>query len=143
MLWSDAWILLATVYAAGKESASLDEVIGAADYIQHAIVTFEEMEGALDRLTTGDFIVFSNGRLSPSQKTLEYYESISKQKRRVLDEQQNIEDFIGAQRWQPGDDPTQANKGASFPDLDRSEFDAAIQAYISKAEKIIERIMKK
>ena len=131
MLWSDAWILLATIYVAREQPAPMDEVIGAADYIQHAIVTFEEMEGALDRLTAGGFLSHTDVKLAPSEKTAEFYASITRPRRSVHAEQKDLEKFIGVQGgWAA--DPRQANQGAEFPELTRSAFDAAVATYLGR-----------
>ena len=131
MLWSDAWILLATIYVAREQPAALDEVIGAADYIQHAIVTFEEMEGALHRLTASGFLSYTDGKLAPSEKAAEFYASITRPRRSAHAEQKDLEKFIGAQGWS-GADPRRANQGAEFPELARSAFDAAVATYLGR-----------
>ena len=131
MLWSDAWILLATLYVARKQPAAMDEVIGAADYIQHAIVTFEEMEGALHRLTASGYLRYADGKLAPSTKTAEFYASITRPRRSANAEQKDLEKFIGAQGWSAGD-PRSANQGAEFPELTRSVFDAAVATYLGR-----------
>jgi hypothetical protein len=135
MIWSDAWFLLATIYAARESSAPLSEVIAAADYIQHAIFTFEETEGALARLTENGYLVFSAGNLSPSEKTNEFYRSITKSRRKALDEQKDLEKFIGATAWDPKFDLKLSNAGVVFHDLTPQLFDDAVQAYIGKHKK--------
>ena len=132
MLWSDAWILLATLYAAREQSAPLADVIGAADGIQHAIVTFEEMEGALGRLTADGYLVYSDGTLTPSDTTLDFYRAITKPRRRILDEEKDLEKFIGATPWSRESHPKLANAGVSFPELSRGQFDAAVKLYFGR-----------
>jgi hypothetical protein len=136
MLWSDAWVLLATIYAARDKPAPLEDVIAAADFIQHAIVTFEEMEGALDRLISSGYLLYSEGNLSPSEKTLEFYRSITKPQRKVHDEEKDLERFIGSQAWEPEYHPQSANVGVSFPALTRPAFDAAVKSYLGRHPKL-------
>lgn len=57
----DAWILLATLYAAGPRGASLSDIIAAADAIEHAIPTYEEVHGAMARLQAAG-VVLCRGR---------------------------------------------------------------------------------
>ena len=132
MLWSDAWILLATLYAARKQPAPLAEVIGAADMIQHAIVTFEEMEGALGRLTANGYLIYSGGKLMPSDATLDFYRTITKPRRPMHDEERDLEKFIGATPWDRKTHPMSANIGVSFPELSRAQFDAAVNSYLGR-----------
>ena len=72
--WSDAWLLLAVVWSTrgGQSSASLDEVIGAGDAIDHAIFNFEELDGGIARLGAGNLIVVDGGtfHLSSDGKSL-------------------------------------------------------------------------
>ena len=43
LVWTDAWLLHAILLAATQDGkASLDEVVGAADMIQHAMLTCRE-----------------------------------------------------------------------------------------------------
>ena len=55
-LWSDAWLLQAVALAARQAPATLAEVIGAADAVQHALLTDDELHGGLVRLTGGGFV---------------------------------------------------------------------------------------
>jgi hypothetical protein len=129
--WSDAWILLATVYMGRKRPALLSDVIAVADYINHDIVTFEEMEGALARLTAGGFLVDRGGRLSPSRKTMAFYRSVTTPRRPVLTEMGDLQKLLGASDWNPSVGPKDGNRGVSYPSLTRERFDQAVQDYLS------------
>ena len=133
--WSDAWILLAIIYAGKEEAATLSEVVGAADYIQHAIVTFQELEGALARLTKNQLIIDNDGRYSPSGKIITFYKSTTKPRRPVLKEQGDVQRFIGASSWSPTSSPQDANRGASYPPLTLALYEKAVQGYLSRMKK--------
>ncbi len=47
--WSDAWVLWSIATSAGP-STTLRQLIAAADYINHAVPTYDELAGALRRL---------------------------------------------------------------------------------------------
>jgi hypothetical protein len=134
--WSDAWILLATVYMGRKRPALLSDVIAVADYINHAIVTFEEMEGALARLTEGGFLVDRGGKLSPSRKTMAFYRSVTTPRRPVLKEKEDLQKLLGASDWNPSVLPKDANRGVSYPSLTRELFDQAVQEYLSMSSTV-------
>ncbi len=134
--WSDAWILLATVYSARGQPAVLPEVIAAADYIQHAIVTYEEMEGALARLTAGGLIVDISGKLAPSQETINFYNTLGTARRPVLEEERDIERFLNASSWNPSVKPNEANRGVSYPSLSQERYNEAVQEYLSRFPKL-------
>jgi len=55
-LWSDAWLLQAIAVASGQKPALLSEILGAADAVNHAMPTDDELHGALVRLTAGGFV---------------------------------------------------------------------------------------
>ena len=48
-VWSDAWVLW-SIAAGSTESTSLQQLISAADYVNHAVPTYDELAGALGRL---------------------------------------------------------------------------------------------
>jgi hypothetical protein len=55
-LWSDAWLFQAIALASQAGPARLSQVIGAADGVNHALPTVDELHGALVRLTAGGFV---------------------------------------------------------------------------------------
>lgn len=67
----DAWILLAMLLSCGEEGCHLEQIIGAADYIDHGIPTLEQMHGALNRLASGKLIKKRQGRFWLTERTLE------------------------------------------------------------------------
>jgi hypothetical protein len=132
---SDAWILLAIVYAGKDNAATLSGVIAAADYIQHAVVTFQELEGALARLTAGLYIIDRNGNYAPSEKTLSFYRSVTKPRRPVLNEEDDMQNFIGAPPWSPSCKPQDANRGVAYPALTSQLYETAVEEYLTRMKK--------
>ncbi len=55
-LWSDAWLFQSIALASQSGPATLSQIIGAADAVNHALPTADELHGALARLTTGGFV---------------------------------------------------------------------------------------
>jgi hypothetical protein len=66
--WSDAWLLLAIVYANQNGGATLDRIIAAGDAINHAIFTKAEFESGLVRLTRSGFIAEKDGHFVPTER---------------------------------------------------------------------------
>jgi hypothetical protein len=60
---ADAWILCA---ATGDRPATLRELISAADYLNCAIPTLDELNGAMVRLTAAGLVEVSDRCVSPS-----------------------------------------------------------------------------
>jgi hypothetical protein len=61
-LWSDAWIFQAIALASKTGAATLAQVFGAADGVNHALPTNDELHGALLRLTGGGPVEETDGR---------------------------------------------------------------------------------
>jgi hypothetical protein len=97
-LWSDAWLLLAILYASREEGgASLDQVTAAGDYINHAIFTTDELEGGLGRLSAGGFIKEKKGLFSVTNKVLQAYQKTTTPRRQVYKELEDMERFLNIQ----------------------------------------------
>lgn len=52
----DAWLLLAILIANKKGGVSLDKIISAGDFIQHSILTFDEIKSGINRLMTNKLV---------------------------------------------------------------------------------------
>jgi len=130
-IWSDALILLAVIYAGREKPAALSDVIAAADYIQHAIVSYEEMEGALARLTAGGYIINDGGVLTPSDKTITYFLSITKPRRSVQKDKEDIEKFLGVVPPYSELESQSIKQTPSYPSLTRDLFNKAVEDYLS------------
>lgn len=139
-VFSDAWILLSIIYTGSKEPTGLSNMISAADSINHAIPTFEETEGAMARLTAGGYIIENDGKLSPSEKTMIFYNSVTKPRRRVLTELEDVEKLLDISHPLPHDCRS-ANIGVSYPWLTRKIFNDAIGEYTERAKNILGRLL--
>jgi len=95
-VWSDAWILLAIIYT-GKQGGDLQTIIGAADYINHAIPNEEELKGAFARLTEGEMIKEQNGKFKASAKVMKAYSRTHTERRAALKEFEDMEIFLASQ----------------------------------------------
>ena len=99
-LWSDAWLLQSIVLASGDGPATLAQVIGAADAVNHALLTADELHGGLARLTTGGFVVETNGRfaetaLVPAVTATQIRTSGLQRGRQIASK------FLDAEEWTP------------------------------------------
>lgn len=59
---NDGWILMSVFLTHGASGATLDELIGAADAMNHAIPTRGELSRSLTRLASCGVLAESNGR---------------------------------------------------------------------------------
>jgi hypothetical protein len=94
-LWSDAWLLLAILYASREEGgASLKQVTAAGDYINHAIFNGDELAGGLSRLSAGGLIREKRGLFSVTSKVSQAYEKTSARRRYVYKELEDMVRFL-------------------------------------------------
>ena len=98
-LWSDAWLLLAILYASREEEggASLERVTAAGDYINHAIFTGDELAGGLSRLAASGCIKEKRGLFSVTNKVLQAYEKTHTPRRHVYKELEDMVRFLNIQ----------------------------------------------
>jgi hypothetical protein len=92
---SDAWLLLAVIYASRHHPASLGEILMLGDYINHTGFTQEELDGGFYRLKVGDWINRSGAFFSVSEKTSTLYQSISRKELSARDELGALEAALG------------------------------------------------
>ncbi len=135
-LWSDVWLLQAIYYASRVEPARLSLVIGAADFINHAIMMYEELSGGLARLDREGLVVVDTGRweLSCSEMALAYIRS-REQLRHVHDLGREIERWLEAApyaRKKPAHSPSD---DLHYPGLSKETFDAAVDEYLKGLKK--------
>ncbi len=142
-LWSDAWFLLAVIYAGKEQPAALSDIIAVADFINHAIITFEETEGALARLTAGGFIIDAGTKISPTEKTMSFYKSSTKRRHPVLNELEDIGKLLQISDMSSSFKPQDANRGVSYPSLTHEQYNEAVRNYDSRLSKLQTRVKKK
>jgi len=121
--WSDAWLLLAIIYAAGNSGASLRYIVGAGDYINHAIFTLDELRGGLIRLITGGFIREQDGNFAATEMTLESYRRTTTPRRAALKELADLEELLKASG------STEQNNRQKSLRLSKKRYDKAVKEY--------------
>jgi hypothetical protein len=124
--WSDAWLFLAIGYSNEKGECSLARVIGVADAIQHAVLTWEEVDGGLFRLGKAGYATVRDGKVGLTQQGRAIVEGL--QRKEVLDRQDELASAIGAPTW-TAHDPTGARDPHQPQIIAREEFQAAVSQY--------------
>jgi hypothetical protein len=102
---SDAWIFLSLNNVEG--GTSLEDLIAKADWINHAIPTEAEVEGAINRLAKAGLVDFQNSNLFLTHAGKELHEYIHSQGRSVLKLWERLEKHLNT---------------ASFPFVEVSDF---------------------
>jgi hypothetical protein len=118
---SDAWVLLAIIYASRSGPATLDKIIAAGDAINVAIFLPNELEGGLARLTAGGYITEHDGTFAPTDKALAYSGS-SRYRRAMLKELRDVQRMLASRSTEPPD-------GVKYPGFLEVAYDEAIEKY--------------
>jgi len=125
-LHSDGWLLLSVIYASlDTSTAALTDVIAAADYINHAIITRGELETGFSRLIAAGYITQSGDGFSVSEAVKTFWQTTGSKHRQALKSWDAVAAFIGAPGWAPGPLPdTSDERYASSTD-----YAVALEAY--------------
>jgi hypothetical protein len=118
---SDAWVLLAIIYAHRWGPATLDKIIAAGDAINVAIFLPNELEGGLARLTDGGYITEHERTFAPTDKALAYSGS-SRHRRAMLKELRDVQRMLTSRSTEPPD-------GVKYPGFSEVGYDEAIEKY--------------
>jgi hypothetical protein len=94
---TDAWLLLAIVYASRDEPATLEQIIDAGDAINHASFTQAELEGGLARLVAGGYIAKKGGSHSLCSGSL-MDRGLGLGRRAMRDELDDVSSMLRVQR---------------------------------------------
>lgn len=138
LLHSDSWLLLATIYATqAKPGAPLTEIIAAADYINHAIITRGELETGFSRLISAGHLTQSGGNFSVSDAVNAFWRTTGSKHQQALKAWDALAAFIGTPAWAPGPLPDTPEEHY----VTRTHYAGAVESYQrrmrqrSKAEK--------
>ena len=127
-VWPDAWLLTAIGCRLSVDEVSLAELIARADGIQHAVPTFDEMDGGLARLREAG-LVNLNGlcvRLTPAG--LELLARSASPRKPLLAWQEDLERELRAAPWSRSYDPADARRGPGLPPaITCEEYDSVLR----------------
>ena len=102
--WSDAWFLLAVSYVSRSgEPARMSAVIGAADYINHAILTVAEIKSATFKLTRDQWITFDAGEYTATRKMIDRFSTLPAKS--PMSQLEIVESWLGATSFDGNYDP--------------------------------------
>src|SRR5262245_58369888 len=122
--FSDSWVLLATVYAGCDAPADLWWVVAEADFINHAILTYEEVSGSLARLVRLGMIHADGDRFAPAAEVLG---TLPRGRSAVHTDLRRIEKLLRSRSAVPERDPFS---------LSRTAYDAAVSRYTQEADRV-------
>jgi hypothetical protein len=123
--WSDAWLLLAIIYANKQGAATLDKIIAAGDAINVAIFTAAELESGLARLARSGFIEENAGLFAPSTKT-QFHTKLGHTRRSIHNKLKDVEKLLGCPSALD-DQPSEDN--LRYSGFSLSVYEDAVESY--------------
>jgi hypothetical protein len=129
--WSDAWLLLAIIYA-GKEGANLERIIEVGDGIDHSIFNPDELESGLARLSANGYIREKHGVFSAKSKVMTAFLKTTSPRSYIHKDLERIEKLIGAASYS-SDQPHRNN--LKYPGFSMAAYTEAVSRYIERATK--------
>jgi hypothetical protein len=109
-----------------KEASSLARVIGTADAIQHAVLTWEEVDGGLFRLGRAGYVTVRDEKISLTQQGRTILDGL--RETTVLNRQDELSIAIGARSW-TGHDPAAARDPGQPEIITQRAYQAAVSGY--------------
>jgi hypothetical protein len=131
--WSDAWLLLAIIYADKQCGATLDKIIAAGDAINVAIFTQAELESGFARLTRSGFVEENAGLFVPTKKT-HLQTKIGHTRRSIHNELKDVVRLLGCPSA-IDDQPSRDN--LRYPGFSISVYEDAVESYQGAVQSVV------
>jgi hypothetical protein len=127
---SDAWVVLSILYSENetKSGASLSAIISTADYINHAILLYEELNDSLARLQATGHIKEHDGKYRATERARSAYLKFTKPRRSVWKDFEDVERYLSSFA-------NQTEQPALPTAIERGEFEAAVKAHLHPAKR--------
>ena len=130
--WSDAWVLLAVIYAARETGrADIVRIIAVADAVNHAIVTHGELDEGLARLIEGGYIDRAQSDFRASEVSISAYKeaAASISGRSQLGVITELAGFLKVEHLAPSSRPPQIGSGRV---ITLRAYKSAVEEYQSR-----------
>lgn len=125
--WDDSWVLTAfTVMNRHPEGHDVKSLISAADYINHAIIKYEELNNGLARLIDAGYVISDRGHF---RMAAELEEAVDKMGKRLSTSNvwNAFNRMLGVSL---GGSPQSLASPLRRPVFCREEYQAALEAYL-------------
>jgi hypothetical protein len=139
--YSDAWLLEAIKFSEnGDKGATLTDIVQAADYINHAVLTNSEFATGTRKLKTIGLVIEKDKRLQTTDKFKEWWTKKYGQKNRisVLKAMEEIEKYLNKDFETIVEPSTKIRT-----EITEADFDKATKEYLELASATIEKLTKK
>ncbi|HTP07646.1 MAG TPA: hypothetical protein VMP08_05305, partial [Anaerolineae bacterium] len=123
---TDTWVMLALLFNRTENGSTLRDLIATADYINHAILTYEELASSLSRLMQAGYVVKQADRYCATSVIRSYYVQTTRSRRAIGKDWQDVEHFL-----QTTPMTELAPRRAPSRVVSRASYERAVRAYLS------------
>ena len=136
----DPWILLAVLYSnRSAGAASLVDLVAAADFINHAIPSLGELDGALSRLRRHGWVTIEDLTFRPTAKAVSMLADRLRWRTSVHTDLQLVRDRLNAPMWGPAASLPRPPRRPRVAGLNQEALDKATDSYRSSARRLTTR----
>jgi hypothetical protein len=129
---SDAWMFLSVAYSAQNGLGSLDAFYGAADHINCAIPTREEIEGGINRLASVGLVRVEDGAFALTDAGRQLFERVCQQTPYPRSQPGVVEEHLRTLR--------PADRGSGYWTLSPEDSEAGLSVYRKRAGEALRKI---
>ena len=127
--WTDAWLLLAAGMRLDDAPVPLAGLLARADSAEHAVASFDEVDGGLARLQAAGFVTVDSGLISLTAAGRELVRAAGATSMPIHKWQGALERALGATPWTPDYRPEHARRDPTLPArITTAEYEAAIRS---------------
>lgn len=126
--FSDAWLFLSIILSTHNKKkvyAELTSIIASADFINHAIISFEEVRDGLNKLLKAKLIKEDNKRFCLAERGKEIYLKINKKSNSHLDVVGAIDKFFNQKLLLDSNNSLKKKKN-----ITKEDYELALKNYI-------------
>jgi hypothetical protein len=121
---TDAWIMFSLLFGSAENGSTLRALIATADYINHAVPTYDELSESLQHLMQAGYVIKRADRYCATPAIRSYYEQATHPRRSINKDWQDVERFLQT---------IEVTKSITCRRLSRAAYDKAVRAYLSAA----------
>jgi hypothetical protein len=119
---TDAWVMLSLLLGQVETGLTLRDLIATADYVNHAVLTYDELADSLQHLRQAGYVVKQADRYCATSVIRSYYTQVTRPRRSLDKDWQAVEHFLHT---------TAVTQTASARRLSRAAYDKAVRAYLA------------
>jgi hypothetical protein len=119
---TEAWIMLSLLLGPAEKGMTLRDLIATADYVNHAIPTYDELADGLQHLRQAGYVIKQADRYCAAPVIRSYYTQVTRPRRALDKDWQDVERFLQT---------TTVTQTSAARRLSRAAYDKAVRAYLA------------